>query len=59
MKVNDPESNLTPDLAFSYHILYTFAHVFHMRQRGVVRVNGWIRWSRYITSAFQHGIFMK
>lgn len=65
MMVDDPElikvpgqseSHFTPDLAFSYHVLYTFAHVFHMRQRGVVRDNEWTGWSRYITPAFQHGI---
>jgi hypothetical protein len=53
--VSKSESHFTPDLAFSYHVLYTFAHAFHMRQRGVVRDNEWAGWSRYITSAFQHG----
>ncbi len=53
--VSKSESDFTPDLAFSYHVLYTFAHAFHMRQRGVVRDNEWAGWSRYITSAFQHG----
>ena len=53
--VSKSESDFTPDLAFSYHVLYTFAHAFHMRQRGVVRDNEWAGWNRYITSAFQHG----
>ena len=53
--VSKSESDFTPDLAFSYHVLYTFAHAFHMRQRGVVRDNEWAGWSRYIISAFQHG----
>ena len=53
--VSKSESDFTPDLAFSYHVLYTFAHVFHVRQRGVVRDNEWAGWSRYITSAFQPG----
>jgi hypothetical protein len=53
--VSKSESHFTPDLAFSYHVLYTFAHAFHMRQRGVVRDNEWNGWFRYIKSAFQHG----
>ena len=39
--VSKSESYFAPDLAFSYHVLYTFAHAFHMRQRGVVRDNEW------------------
>ena len=53
--VSKSESYFAPDLTVSYHVLYTFAHTFHMSQRGVVRVNEWMGWSRYITSAFQHG----
>ena len=53
--VSKSESDFTPDLAFSYHVLYTFAHAFHMRQREVVRDNEWAGWRRYIISAFQHG----
>jgi len=53
--VSKSESHFTPDLAFSYHVLYTFAHAFHMRQRGVVSDNEWSGWFRYIKSAFQHG----
>ena len=48
MMVNDPElikvvskteSYFVPDLAFSYHVLYTLAHASHMLQREVVRDN--------------------
>ena len=53
--VSKSESHFTPDLAFSYHVLYTFAHAYHMRQRGVVRDNEWYGWFRYIKSSFQHG----
>jgi hypothetical protein len=53
--VSKTESHFTPDLAFSYHVLYTFAHAFHMRQRAVVSDNEWSGWFRYIKSAFQHG----
>jgi len=53
--VSKTESHFTPDLAFSYHVLYTFAHAFHMYQRKVVSDNEWSGWLRYIRSAFQHG----
>ena len=39
--VNNVERDLSSDVAYSYHILYTFAHVYHMRQRGVVSDNEW------------------
>ena len=32
--VNNVERDLSSDVAYSYHILYTFAHVYHMLQRG-------------------------
>jgi hypothetical protein len=31
--LNKDESDWTPEMAYVYHILYTFAHVFHMRQK--------------------------
>lgn len=37
--VNNVERDLSSDVAYSYHILYTFAHAYHMRQRGVVSDN--------------------
>ena len=54
IKVVSKDEDFSSELAFSYHVLYTFAHAFHMRQRGVVRDNEWTGWNRYITSAFQH-----
>jgi hypothetical protein len=45
--VNNVERDLSADVAYAYHILYTFAHVFHMRQRKVLSDNectGWLRW---------------
>ncbi|HEX5520033.1 MAG TPA: hypothetical protein VFX18_06295 [Candidatus Nitrosocosmicus sp.] len=37
--INKDEKRFVSDLAFSYHILYTFAHVFHMYQRKMVNEN--------------------
>jgi hypothetical protein len=53
--VNNVERDLSSDVAYSYHILYTFAHVYHMRQRGVVGDNEWTGWLRWMKSAFRHG----
>ena len=53
--VNNVERDLSSDVAYSYHILYTFAHVYHMRQRGVVSDNEWTGWLRWMKSAFRHG----
>jgi hypothetical protein len=40
--INNVERHLSSDVTYSYHILYTFAHAYHMRQRGVVSDNdGW------------------
>ncbi len=44
--VNNVERDLTSEVVYSYLILYTFAHVYHMRQRGVVSDNEWTGWVR-------------
>jgi hypothetical protein len=33
----------SPEVAYAYDILFTFAHVFHMRQRNVLSDNEWDR----------------
>jgi hypothetical protein len=53
--VSNVKSDWSSDVAYSYHILYTFAHVFHMRQRGVVSDNEWIGWLRWMKTAFERG----
>ena len=53
--VNNVERDLSSDVAYSYHILYTFAHAYHMRQWGVVSDNEWKGWLRWMKSAFRHG----
>jgi hypothetical protein len=39
--VSNVESDLTEEIAFTYHLLHTFAHVYHMYQRKVVSDNEW------------------
>ena len=53
--ISNIESDLTAETAYTYHILNTFAHVFHMRQRGVVSDNEWKGWLRWMKSAFEQG----
>ena len=51
-----PES---PELAYAYDILFTFAHAFHMRQRKVLNDNEWTGWVRWYKSAFKQGTLME
>jgi hypothetical protein len=40
MKIfSNVESDLTEEFAFTYHVLYTFGHAYHMYQRKVVSDN--------------------
>ena len=40
---------------FAYNIFYTYAHVFHMRQRKVLNDNEWTGWLRIMKTAFEQG----
>jgi hypothetical protein len=53
--VSKVESNWSSDVAYSYHILFTFAHVLHMRKRKVLSDNEWTGWLRWMRSAFDQG----
>ena len=53
--VNKVEGYQSADVAYAYHILYTFAHFYHMPQRGVVSDTEWTGWVRWIKNAFIHG----
>ena len=49
--LNKDESDWTPEMEYVYHVLYTFAHVYHMRQRKVNGLDG-LRWMR---TCFEEG----
>ena len=49
----------SPELAYAYDILFTFAHAFHMRQRKVLNDNEWTGWVRWYKSAFKQGGLME
>ncbi|MFZ0628963.1 MAG: hypothetical protein WAM16_06650 [Nitrososphaeraceae archaeon] len=53
--VSKVESNWSSDVEYSYHILFTFAHVLHMRKRKVLSDNEWTGWLRWMKSAFDQG----
>ncbi|MGB7637450.1 MAG: hypothetical protein WBL88_07750 [Nitrososphaeraceae archaeon] len=53
--ISNNESDLTAETAYTYHILNTFAHVFHMHQRKVVSDNEWTGWLRVMNSCFDQG----
>jgi len=56
MKIfSDVDSDLTEEFAFTYHVLYTFAHAYHMYQRGVVSDNEWTGWLRRMRTCFEQG----
>ena len=54
--VSKVESDWSSEVAYSYHVLFSFAHVFHMRQRNVLSDNEWTGWLRWMRSAFDQGM---
>jgi hypothetical protein len=52
---NVNESDLTEEVAYTYHLLYTFAHAYHIYQRKEVSDNEWTGWLRMMRSCFEQG----
>ena len=48
--VSNVDSYQTEEIAFTYHLLQTFAHAYHMYQRKVVSDNEWTGWLRGMRS---------
>jgi hypothetical protein len=53
--LSNVQSDWSAEIAYTYHILNTFAHVFHMRQRKVLSDNEWTGWLRRMKNAFEQG----
>jgi hypothetical protein len=53
--VSNVESYQTEEIAFTYHLLQTFAHAYYMYQRKVVSDNEWTGWLRRMRSCFEQG----
>ena len=54
--VSKVESDWSSEVAYAYHILFTFAHVFHIRTRKVLSDNEWTGWLRWMKSSFDQGM---
>lgn len=44
-----------PEVPFSYYILFFCAHIFHMRERGILKDNEWAGWLQWMKNAFRLG----
>jgi hypothetical protein len=44
-----------PQAPFAYSILFFFAHIFHMRRRGILQNNEWTGWHEWMRTAFVSG----
>jgi hypothetical protein len=44
-----------PEIPAAAYILYFCAHIFHMRQRGILADNDWAGWLRWMQTAFRFG----
>jgi hypothetical protein len=53
--ISNADSYQTEEMAFTYHLLQTFAHAYHMHQRKVVSDNEWTGWLRRMRSCFEEG----
>jgi hypothetical protein len=54
--VSKAEMHWSSEVAYAYHIMFTFAHVFHMRKRKLLSDNEWTGWMRWMRSAFEQGM---
>ena len=57
--VSNVESYHIEEMAFAYHLLYTFANAYHMYQRKIVSDNEWTGWLRRMKSCFEEGKIME
>ncbi len=55
---NQP-STFTQEVVVSYYVMFICSHVYHMRQRKVLRDNEWAGWLQWMKNAFQFGTMEK
>ena len=48
-------SGATPEIPAAAYILYFCAHIFHMRQRGILADNEWAGWLQWMHTSFRFG----
>ena len=44
-----------PETPITYYVMFFCAHIFHMRQRGVLADNEWSGWLQWMRNAFRYG----
>ncbi|MCI4365276.1 MAG: hypothetical protein L3K10_04355 [Thermoplasmata archaeon] len=49
-----PEAQ-SPEVPLAYYVLFFCAHIFHMRQRGILSDNEWVGWLAWIKNTFRQG----
>jgi hypothetical protein len=47
--------NVTSDVPFAYYVTFFCAHIFHMRERGILQDNEWAGWLGWMKKAFREG----
>ncbi|OWP55964.1 MAG: hypothetical protein B2I17_08255 [Thermoplasmatales archaeon B_DKE] len=53
--IYDVPENLSNELAFSYYTQFICAHIFHMRERKILKDNEWSGWFQWMKNAFTYG----
>ena len=53
--ISDGKRPKGPELPFTYYILFFCAHVYHMRERGLLQDNEWNGWRQWMRNAFHAG----
>jgi hypothetical protein len=49
------DTKLGVDVPVAYYVLFFCAHIFHMRERGVLNDNEWTGWLHWMQNAFRYG----
>lgn len=49
-----PET-VSVDTGFAYYLMAFCAHIYHMRERGILADNEWVGWLQWMKNAFRYG----
>jgi hypothetical protein len=48
-------AHVSSEVPFTYYVVFFCAHIYHMRQRGVLQDNEWEGWLQWMRNAFRLG----
>ena len=51
---NSPQTQ-GKEVPFSYYVMFFCAHIYHMRERGILQDNEWTGWLQWMRNAFRFG----